>query len=85
MANTKNKVPMYNANNVRENFWNWFYFLENIAFNVFEYENLPGNIPPQEIERRLIEWGYVCVYRDSRAGLGGGAGRANKSECKILL
>lgn len=69
MANTKNKIPIYNANNVRANFWNWFYFLENIAFNVFEYENLPGNIPPQEIERRLIEWGYVCVYRDSRAGL----------------
>lgn len=69
MANTKNKIPMYNANNVRENFWNWFYFLENIAFNVFEYHNLPGNIPPQEIERRLIEWGYVGVYRDSRAGL----------------
>ena len=69
MANTKNKIPMYNANSVRANFWNWFYFLENIAFNVFEYENLPGNIPPQEIERRLIEWGYVGVYRDSRAGL----------------
>lgn len=69
MANTKNKIPMYNANSVRANFWNWFYFLENIALNVFEYHNLPGNIPPQEIERRLIEWGYVGVYNDSRAGL----------------
>lgn len=65
----KQKIPIYNANSVRANFWNWFYFLENIAFNVFDYENLPGNIPPQEIERRLIEWGYVGVYRDSRAGL----------------
>ena len=69
MANSKNKIPMYNANSVRANFWNWFYFLENIALNVFEYHNLPGNIPPQEIERRLIEWGYVGVYNDSRAGL----------------
>ena len=66
---SKEKIPMYNANSVRANFWNWFYFLENIALNVFDYENLPGNIPPQEIERRLIEWGYVGVYNDSRAGL----------------
>ena len=66
---SKEKIPMYNANSVRTNFWNWFYFLENIALNVFDYENLPGNIPPQEIERRLIEWGYVGVYNDSRAGL----------------
>ena len=66
---SKEKIPMYNANSVRTNFWNWFYFLENIALNVFAYENLPGNIPPQEIERRLIEWGYVGVYNDSRAGL----------------
>lgn len=69
MANKKNQIPMYNANSVRANFWNWFYFLENIALNVFEYDNLPGNIPPQEIERRLIEWGFCGIYRDSRAGL----------------
>lgn len=63
------KIPMYNANSVRGNYWAWFYFLENIALNVFEYHNLPGNLPGVEIERKLIERGFAAIYNDSRAGL----------------
>lgn len=63
------KIPMYNAASVRANYWQWFYFLENIALNVFEYINLPGNLPGVEIERKLIERGFAAVYNDQLAGM----------------
>ena len=77
MAN-KNKVPIYNANSVRGNFWNWFYFLENIALNVFEYTNCPANLPPREIERRLIEWGYCGIINHEISGIVAVTGSLNK-------
>ena len=77
MAN-KNKVPIYNANSVRDNFWNWFYFLENIALNVFEYKNCPANLPPREIERRLIEWGYCGIINHNISGIVAVTGSLNK-------
>ena len=63
------KIPMYNASSVRANYWNWFYFLENIALNIFEYTNLPGNLPGVEIERKLIERGFAAIYNDQLAGM----------------
>jgi len=63
------KIPMYNASSVRSNYWQWFYFLENIALNVFEYINLPGNLPGVEIERKLIERGFAAIYNDQIAGM----------------
>lgn len=70
MSDTKEcKIPMYNASSVRNNYWQWFYFLENIALNVFEYTNLPGNLPGVEIERKLIERGFAAIYNDKIAGM----------------
>lgn len=63
------KIPMYNASSVRANYWNWFYFLENIALNIFEYTNLPGNLPGVEIERKLVERGFAAIYNDQLAGM----------------
>lgn len=63
------KIPMYNASAVRSNYWQWFYFLENIALNIFEYTNLPGNLPGVEIERKLIERGFAAIYNDQLAGM----------------
>lgn len=65
----KNKVPIYDASSVRRNFWQWYYFLENIALRVFEYKNLPANLPAIEIERNLINRGFAGVYKHPTAGL----------------
>ena len=78
MASNDKKIPMYNANSVRQNFWNWFYFLENIALNVFEYKNCPANLPPREIERRLIEWGYCGIINHEISGVVACTGSLNK-------
>ncbi len=46
-------------------YWNWIY---NIYLSIFQWENLPNNIPPRFIEKCLTEKGGCIFFKDEIAG-----------------
>lgn len=49
-------------------FWDYFYRLEELALNVFEWRNLPDSIDERFMELTLIERGYCVYFNDEIMG-----------------
>ena len=65
----KNKTPLQTA---REwgNAWyqHYYHYLTSLAFQLFEWENLPDTIDPRYLEMVLHTYGYCGFYKDKTLG-----------------
>lgn len=58
-----NSLPMYSA----DRWWHHYYqYLSSIAFQLFEWKNLPDSVDPRYLEMSLHEFGYVGFYKDPK-------------------
>lgn len=68
---------MYNPDNIkrkrltpkRASYACWYNQLMTFALGIFNYRNLPANLPAQEIEQRLIIDGYSAIFRTKLYGI----------------
>lgn len=55
---------MYDVSDVNVGFKYWFFKLLNITLDLFEYDNLPPQLPAREIELNLQLTGHAIVLQD---------------------
>jgi hypothetical protein len=73
MARSKRKNTWQNPNqlqNLRGNNWymHYYQYLTSLAYQLFEWENLPDSIDPRYLEMSLHLYGYVGFYQDPKIG-----------------
>lgn len=66
----ENVDAMYSVTDVAKGYNYWYHLLFEKTLNIFEYENLPENLPAHEIERRIIRFGYSVIFKQNRAPKG---------------
>lgn len=57
---------LYKATSVKNGFDYWCNILLNKCLNIFTYKNLPDSLPQEEIELRLILFGYAIIFKSEK-------------------
>lgn len=60
---------IYKVNDVQQGYFYWINKLLDIAVDLFKYDGLPQSIPQEEIEKRLLTFGYCGFLHHPTLGL----------------
>lgn len=60
---------IYKVNDVQQGYFYWVNALLDICMDIFKYDNLPTSIPEEEIEKRLLTFGYCGFLHHPDLGL----------------
>lgn len=65
----KKASTLYPVNKVAVGYRYWVRLLLEKCINIFTYTNLPDSLPQSEVELRLLQTGYCCIFDDKKYGL----------------
>lgn len=70
---TRRKKGIRNANQIQQErgqgwYQHYFQYLSSLAYQLFEWENLPDSVDPRYLEMSLHQFGYVGFYKDPKIG-----------------